>query len=160
MANCDPAGTGPADTAFGGFFHVCQNACVGVANLTTCTPPATFLLNKGLTIQNIPKPAAVPPVPLMVLANPAGAPPTGAAFVLISAGPTLGPAYNINSMLVPTTSALGTEEARNQNGQVLQAYYVDDDLDVNATTMHFDDIVRRPSVATIVGKANLGPRAH
>ena len=160
MANCDPAGTGPADVSIGAApFQQCASTCATL-NLPTCTPPLAYLTGKGLTIRNVPKPAAVPAIPVIVLANPAGTPPTGAAFVVVSAGPTKGPAYNSSGVLVPSTAVVGTEEARNQNNQALQAYYVDDDLDVNATTMHYDDIVRRPSVATIIGKANLGPRAH
>ncbi len=160
MANCDPAGTDPAFPGAGTPFHVCSNACVGISNLLSCTPPTTFLTGKGLTVNNVPNPAAVPPIPLMVLADPAGTPPTGAAFVLISAGPTQGPAYNLNGQLVQSTVAVGTEESKNQNNQALQAYYVDDNLNATTSIYHFDDIVRRPSVATIIGKANLGPRAH
>lgn len=149
MAGCDPAGTNvtvsPASPN-----HLCVAGCVGTM-LATCTMPSVFLANKGFQIRNVAG---------TVLANPAAVPPTGAAYVLISAGPTLGPAYNSNSALVPSSTTLGTEEAKNGNNLAIQPYYVDDDLNVNATAAHFDDIVRRPSVATIIGKANLGPRAH
>lgn len=149
MANCDPAGTSvgvnPASPN-----HLCDAGCIGT-NLAICTMPSVFLTGKGFAVRNVAG---------TVLANPAATPPTGAAYVLISAGPTLGPAYNVNGVLVATSGVLGTEEARNQNNLAIQTYYVDDDLNSNATNAHFDDIVRRPSVATIIGKANLGPRAH
>jgi len=155
LSDCDPAGTASA----AGINQLCSATCVGT-NLSTCTMPSAFLAGKGLKIQNNPDPLAVPPVVLMALADPAATPATGAAFVLISAGPTLGPAYNLNGQLVPTTAVVGTEEAKNANNQPLQTYYVDDDANNSSSTLHFDDIVRRPSVATIIGKANLGPRAH
>jgi hypothetical protein len=145
MSDCDPAGTGGA-----GANQLCVAPCLSTA-LSACTSPSNYLTGRGLKIKNTAG---------TVLSDPAATPPTGAAFVLISAGPTLGPAYGLGGQLVSNTSTLGTEEARNQNNQAIQAYYVDDDINTNTTAAHFDDIVRRPSVATIIGKANLGPRAH
>lgn len=149
MSDCDPAGTNSTVNPMSPF-HLCSAACVG-ATLSTCTMPSVFLTNKGFVIQNVAG---------TIMANPAATPPTGAAFVLISAGPTLGPAYNASGQLVASTEVLGTQEGVNQNNQGIQAYYVDGDFDARSTTAHFDDIVRRPSVATIIGKASLGPRAH
>ena len=118
----------------------------------TCTSPTAFLTGKGFEIRN----AAGTKV-----ADPAAVAPTGAAYVLISAGPSLGPAYNGQGALVASTSIVGTEESKNSNNQILQAYYVDSDLDVREIiTKHFDDVVRRPSISTVLSKANLGPRAH
>ncbi|MEP7156533.1 MAG: hypothetical protein ABI905_12215, partial [Betaproteobacteria bacterium] len=152
MANCDPAGTGPVALGTSPPLHLCAAppTCVGTA-LNNCTPPATFLTGKGFEIRNLAG---------AKLADPAAIPPTGAAFVLISAGPTLGPAYNVSGILIPTTAVVGTGETTNQNNQALQGYYVDDQLNVTPDATHFDDIVRRPSISTIVTKANLGPRAH
>lgn len=149
MTDCDPAGTN-VTVAPASPNHVCAVGCVGTS-MATCTTPTTFLTNKGLQVRNVAG---------TILANPAATPPTGAAFVLISAGPSYGPAYNVNGQLVPANTTIGTEETVNQNNLALQNYYVDSDLDVSATTAHFDDVVRRPSVATIISKANLGPRAH
>lgn len=148
MSDCDPAGTDALNT--GTPAHICSAACTA-GNMATCTMPGTFLSGKGLQIRN----AAG-----AILADPAATPATGAAYVLVSNGPTRGPGYSADGVLIAINGTLGTEEGKNQNNQVLQAYYVDTDPDATATVAHFDDIVRRPSVATIINKANLGPRAH
>ena len=54
--------------------------------------------------------------------------------------------------------ALGTGETINANNQALQAAYVDDNLSDATTAAHFDDIVSRPSILTVLTKAQLGPR--
>ena len=150
MADCDPAGTAAAFANGGAPKHLCVTTCTTLMP-ATCTSPTAFLTGKGFEIRN----AAGTKV-----ADPAAVAPTGAAYVLISAGPSLGPAYNGQGALVASTSTVGTEESKNSNNQILQAYYVDSDLNVSESTAHFDDVVRRPSISTVLSKANLGPRAH
>src|SRR5688572_30772803 len=72
MSWCDPAGM---DSAGGP--AVCNTACTSAA-LASCTTPAKFLVTRGLQVRNVAGTA--------VLMNPAGAPHTGAAYVVISHG--------------------------------------------------------------------------
>jgi hypothetical protein len=93
--------------------------------------------------------------------NPAGTPSTGAAYVIISAGSTGGGAYTSNGVLSTSTTTDGTEEAKNYADLDVQPYYVDDSIsDVAGAASHFDDLVSRPSLLSVVNKAGLGPRAH
>ena len=71
--------------------------------------------------------------------------------------------------LSATTERDGNEEKKNYaNLNPLPTYFVDDSLnDIDcvlnvppACANHFDDIVSRPSVLTVVNKAGLGPRSH
>lgn len=149
MSDCDPAGGDDSGTAAS-----CNTSCTAATLASACTTPRKFLLSKGLSVQNA---AGV------LLADPNATPPTGAAYVLISAGPTQGPAYNLNGQLVNSTATLGTQEAMNGNNRALNvppSYYVDSDLVADNTLAHFDDIVRRPTILTVITRANLGPRAH
>jgi prepilin-type N-terminal cleavage/methylation domain-containing protein len=144
MSSCDPAGTGGLA---GG---VCNAACTS-ATLANCTPPTTYLNGKGLTVKNL----AGTDVML-----PAATPPTGAAYVLISHGESGGGAYLSGGILSTSTLTDGTEEQKNYVNLALQAYYVDDQIGDVSGANHFDDIVARPSVLTIVNRAGLGPRSH
>ncbi len=96
--------------------------------------------------------------------NPAAtAPHTGAAYVIISHGESGGGGYLSSGQLGASTAGDGTEEMRNYaSGTYVAAssYYVDDSLNETATTAHFDDIVLRPSLLSVITKAGLGPRAH
>ena len=141
---CDPAGTGGLA---GG---ACNNTCTSAA-LASCTPPATYLTGKGLNVKNL---AAVD------VMLPGGAPPTGAAYVLISHGESGGGAYLDTGQVSTSTVTDGTEEQKNYANLALQAYYVDDQSTDVGGTAHFDDIVVRPSVLAVASKAGLGPRAH
>lgn len=144
MSDCDPAGSAGA----------AGSACATclASSLAACTRPLAFLAGKGLVVQNV--------AGVLLAAPDSPTAPTGAAFVLVSTGPSQGNSFNANGVLVAGNPAAGTEEARNQNNQALQTYYVDDELNATQTALHFDDIVRRPTVATIINKAGLGPRAH
>jgi hypothetical protein len=55
----------------------------------------------------------------------------------------------------------GTEEAKNYANLAILGYYVDDSIsDVAGAASHFDDLVSRPSLLSVINKAGLGPRAH
>jgi prepilin-type N-terminal cleavage/methylation domain-containing protein len=147
MSMCDPAGTG-ALVGTG-----CNPACAATA-LASCTPPATFLANKGLRIQNVAG---------TLLMNPAATPHTGAAYVVISPGESGGGGYLSSGQLSSSNTTDGTEEvARNYANvaYVSGAWFVDDSLNETAGATHFDDIVSRPSILSLASKAGLGPRAH
>jgi prepilin-type N-terminal cleavage/methylation domain-containing protein len=145
MSWCDPAGTG---ALVGG---VCNSACTSSAP-GNCTPPATYLQNKGLQIRNVAG---------TIIMNPAASPYTGAAYVVISAGSSGGGAYTSSGQLSATTTVDGTEEAKNYANLAILGYYVDDSIsDVAGAASHFDDLVSRPSLLSVINKAGLGPRAH
>ena len=142
---CDPAGTGA--TGGGG---LCNTACTASA-LGSCTPPATYTSNKGFAVRNLAGTTTM---------NPAGSPPTGAAYVLISHGESGGGALLANGVVFPGTATDGTEEQKNYASLAPQAYYVDDQTSDISGTAHFDDIVLRPSILNVASKAGLGPRSH
>jgi prepilin-type N-terminal cleavage/methylation domain-containing protein len=148
MSWCDSAGTG------GLVSGACNTACTSTA-LSSCTPPATFLGTKGLTVKNISG---------LTVMDPTASPNTGAAYVLISAGATGGGAYLNTGVLGASTVTDGTQEQKNyaSAGWVSAAvtYYVDDIENDTSGTSHFDDIVLRPSVMNVISRAGLGPRSH
>ena len=146
MSYCDPAGT-----EGGAVPRDCNTACTSAA-LGSCTPPSNFLGTKGLTVKNI---AGI------VVMDPSAATMTGAAYVVISHGETGGGGYLTGTgILAATTSGDGDEEKKNYANLALAPYYVDDSLSDTAGATHFDDVVSRPSVLTVVNKAGLGPRSH
>lgn len=150
MSKCDPAGTeGIAPNPILATPRACNVNCVSTA-LNQCTPPLHFLATKGFTIQTI----AGTQVML--------APSTGAAYVVISHGESGGGAYSSSGTLQASSSTDGTEELRNYANQTLPAgwYFVDDSPSEVAGNTHFDDMLSRPSVLTVINKAGLGPRSH
>jgi prepilin-type N-terminal cleavage/methylation domain-containing protein len=148
MSWCDPASTAAvAATA------ACSTACASVA-LASCTAPQSYLLNKGIEIRS--RAGAI-------VMNPAGAPATGAAYVVISPGESGGGGYFFGSGVLSASSTTdGTEEVKNYANVAGNpaAYYVDDSLNEIAGAAHFDDVVSRPSVLSVLNKAGLGPRSH
>ncbi len=149
MSKCDPAGpeTGTPTSA-------CNPACASTA-LASCTAPKDFLMAKGWEIHTI---STAPVVKVM---DPNGNPPTGAAYVVISHGESAGGAYNTNGAIQSGTTVDGDEEKKNYANAPVAGYYVDDSIfDNPGAATHFDDIVSRPSVMTVVSKAGLGPRSH
>ena len=174
MSWCDPAGTEAAATP-----SPCNTVCTSSA-LPSCTPPARFLFGRGLTVCNVngcaPATcnAAIFPVPVTAATctptTTAGMlmhrnmyPHTGAAYVVISHGSTGGGAYTGQGALVTTTATMdGTEEAKNYANLALDAaaYYVDNETRDTTDNTHFDDIVLRPSVLSVVSKAGLAARTH
>jgi prepilin-type N-terminal cleavage/methylation domain-containing protein len=148
MSWCDPAGTEPGT----GPKACTPNSCSSSA-LTSCTPPSAFLTAKGLQIRD-------QQTPQHTIMNPTGSPSTGAAYVVISTGPTGGGAYTSNGTLSTSTTTDGTQEAQNYADKALATYYVDDSVSDSAGNAHFDDIVSRPSLLTVINRAGLGPRTH
>jgi prepilin-type N-terminal cleavage/methylation domain-containing protein len=146
---CDPAGT--AGLAAG----ICNQACTSSA-LGSCTPPATYLTGKGLQVKNIAGTVIMEPNPA------AGTPPTGAAYVVISVGSSGGGAYMNSGQISATTTTDGTEEKKNYANlaYAVGVYYVDDGISDVAGAAHFDDVVSRPALLTVINKAGLGPRSH
>ena len=146
MSWCDPAGTEGGATP-----RACNTSCTS-SSLSVCTPPTAFLATRGLQVRNVAG---------TVIMDPANAPYTGAAYVVISAGPSGGGAYLYSGQLSTSTTTDGTEEAKNYANLALGAYYVDDSISDGAgAATHFDDIVSRPALLTVINKAGLGPRAH
>jgi hypothetical protein len=145
MSFCDPVGAEPGPTA-----TICNVACTS-STLASCTPPTNFLKNKGLTVQNIAG---------TVLMDPTAATPTGAAYVTISAGPSGGGGYLNSGSLGASSTTDGTKEQLNYASAALQPFYVDDTIVSAPGTGHYDDLLSRPSVYTVVTKAALGPRSH
>lgn len=152
MSWCDPAGTeAPVEPATG---RNCNTSCANTA-LNLCTPPYAFLAAKGLIVKNL----ATPQVTVM---DPGVNPHTGAAYVVISAGESGGGAYLSSGTLGVSTVGDGTEEQRNWASKLHSStyYYVDDTLAEVTTAAHFDDLVSRPSLLSVISKAGLGPRSH
>lgn len=151
MSMCDPASTvNPAVAA-----AACNVACTAAA-LGSCTPPQGFLLNKGLEVRGMDGVTKV--------MNPAGVPATGAAYVVISHGETGGGGYLNSGQQYTSITTDGTEEQKNYANLALRAvplYYVDAGIsDAPGAATHFDDIVSRPSMLSVITKAGLGPRSH
>jgi type II secretory pathway pseudopilin PulG len=143
MSKCDPAGT---SGLVGG---VCNTACTS-ADLSTCTAPSTYLNTKGLTVQNVAG---------SVLTSTAS-PNTAAAYVLVSHGETGDGGYLSTGVLYGSCGNAGTKEQQNCANAALQAFYVDDQIsDVTGAT-HFDDMVLRPTILSVITRAGLGPRSH
>jgi hypothetical protein len=148
MSSCDPAGT-----EVGAVPRACNNtgACTSTT-LASCTKPADFLSTKGFQVRNVAG---------TVVMDPASDPPTGAAYVVISAGETGGGAYLYGSGTLGATAGTdGNEEQKNYANLALQPYYLDDAINDTPGATHFDDVVSRPSVQTVASKAGLGPRSH
>jgi prepilin-type N-terminal cleavage/methylation domain-containing protein len=158
MSWCDPAG---ADTT--GAPPGSCNSTPTVTLTATCpvapcyTTPATFLTflgGRGLEVHNL---AGVK------VMDPSAVPNIGAAYVLISHGESGGGAYLNSGTLQVSTVGDGTEELKNYASLPYTAgvtYYVDNATNDAADTNHFDDVVSRPSVMTVISRAALGPRAH
>jgi prepilin-type N-terminal cleavage/methylation domain-containing protein len=148
MSKCDPAGSEAVSPA-----AACNSACASTA-LSSCTPPRNFLVAKGFTVRT----SSIAPV--VTVMNPAGDPPTGAAYVVISHGESGGGGFTGAGVIAPSTVTDGDEEKKNYADLVLQPYYVDDTLVESSGGSHFDDVVSRPSILAVVNKAGLGPRTH
>lgn len=173
MSNCDPSATGAAGA--GGICIAPTSPCTGNAG---CTSPANYLAGKGLDVWDGLNGAAG-----WAARQNNSAAGRGAAYVLISHGPTGAGAYNGRGILQPGTVALGKDwEEQNANGQALakpatQANsYRDAPLNDNdkqfvvdppvvppppaRTELHFDDYLSHPTIMSVLHRAQLGPRAH
>jgi prepilin-type N-terminal cleavage/methylation domain-containing protein len=142
MTQCDPIGSEPATG-----LHVCNTACTST-NPTSCTRVKDFLASYGLMVRDSATNTNITDPSLS----------TGAAYVLISHGSNQGGAYSSAGVLATANPASGTNEAANHNNQVLQAVYWEGSENNSETTAHFDDVVRRPTVQSVIDAAGLGPR--
>jgi prepilin-type N-terminal cleavage/methylation domain-containing protein len=154
MSWCDPAGTEPV----GAPPRACTAGACTTTALASCTPPLAFLRGRGLTVKNVAGTTIMNPEPA-----PSVNPPTGAAYVLISHGESGGGGYINSGVLGSSTVGDGTEEMKNYASLAytpVVTYYVDDTIAEPTGVLHFDDIVSRPAVLSVVSKAALGPRSH
>ena len=166
MTNCDTAGAVGTLTVLRALGPLAQpvNTCVAngappgcsVADLTLCTPPLNFVINRGLAVRDGLVAPAVP-TGVEVMSPVLG---TGAAYVLISHGENRGGAYSSAGTIQtgsPVNSAL---EDVNNNNQAIQAFYIDASQADAVGVNHFDDIVVRPTLTSVITRAQLGPRVH
>ena len=175
MSQCDPSATGAV-----GAGGACQLAAAPCTGSSACTAPSRFLADKGLDVWDGQNGTAG----WNARVNNAGAG-SGAAYVLISHGPTGGGAFNASGQLQSGQLQNGTTskyEITNLNGRpvappaTMASAYQDAPLNDNAALLptpappatppppeydlHFDDYLSHPSIMTVLVKANLGPRAH
>jgi prepilin-type N-terminal cleavage/methylation domain-containing protein len=161
MTSCDPAGTKATDTSGtappGGR---CWSTCIG-PDMSTCTSPQNYLAGKGFDIRD--------GTSLALIMDRASF--TGAAYVLISHGRNGYGAYD-NSLIylnAAATGVAGNIEAFNINGPAVS---VANNIPTSANTFReaayneggaatfFDDYLVRPSVFSLIQRAQLGPRSH
>lgn len=151
MSSCDPAGLDPTTATP----KLCNTGC-SAANFNLCTKPTDFMqAGKGLEIRD-----AAAGTPLM---NPANAPTTGAAYVLISHGRNILGSFPFGGGTMNPITGSGTNEAPNANGVAVvfgTTYFVDRELNEQSGAAYFDDIVLRPSIMRVIQQAQRGPRAH
>lgn len=164
MSACDPAGTKSVPTATdtsgtappGGR---CWATCVGT-DMATCTSPQSYLAGKGFDIRN--------GAGNLIMS---GASFTGAAYVVISHGENGYGSYDRSGSYQAGAAkgVAGTIEAFNINGSAVSVTAVlpssantfrDAEYSEGAVADYFDDFLVRPSVFSIVQRAQLGPRSH
>jgi prepilin-type N-terminal cleavage/methylation domain-containing protein len=148
MTQCDPAGSGVVVNPP----RTCNPACTSTSASTSCTSVTNFLTNYGLSVAD-----SVTGIPIT---NGAAAA-TGAAYVLISHGTNQGGAYTSAGVLTTASPASGTAEAFNHNNQALREpplFYSEGSENNSETPAHFDDVIRRPTVQSVIDAAGLGPR--
>ena len=156
MSNCDPSATGAVGA--GGICQAPVLPCVGSA---ACTSPAFFLAGKGLDVWDGVNGAAG-----WAIRQNNRALGTGAAYVIISHGPSGTGAYNSGGVLQPGSIAAGTNETPNRNNRVvaipsaLATTYREARTNDIVSAAHFDDYLSHPTIISVLNKANLGPRAH
>jgi hypothetical protein len=158
MAWCDPAGTGAAVVVAGSNMCKSDGSCnsQSSAGLANCTPPSAVLGGKGLKVTKVDG--------ITTVMDPAAAPHTGAAYVVISHGESGGGGYLSSGQLGASTVGDGAQEIARNYASVPYAgaatYYIDDSINENPPPDHFDDLVSRPSLLSVITKAGLGPRSH
>ena len=160
MSSCDPAGTKTTDTSGtappGGR---CWATCV-VGDMASCTSTKDYLTGKGLNVNDGAGTA------IMSVANF-----TGAAYVLISHGENGYGAYDNSGAYLnqATRNVAGDIEAFNINGPavsvtstipLLANTFRDTEYSQGAAATYFDDLIVRPSVFSVIQRAQLGPRSH
>ncbi len=156
MSWCTQAG---ATNGAPGAANACQPApCVAAA----CMDDANYLYGKGLQVQdgsggwlNQPSPAwagAPTPPPLS----------SGAAYVLIAHGPNGSGAFGANGGTTTQTCPVVGPEMGNCNGVVplnAATIYIDQPPVDQPGATYFDDTLSHPTLATVLERAALGPRA-
>ncbi|MES2934252.1 MAG: hypothetical protein V4805_12290 [Pseudomonadota bacterium] len=153
MSWCDPAGT-PSGAS--GQALACTAGCAG----NTCMNPLNFLYSKGLKVQD----GASGWLNQSTPAWPGSSPPppnsSGAAYVLISHGPTGAGAFNSFGLLQAGTVTVGANESANLNNQALLGTTIFIDMAINnsASTAHFDDYLSHPTLTDVLGRVSLGAR--
>ncbi len=153
MTLCDPAGTDALPLP-------------GLRPTPTCTattPPLNYLwgAGRGLEVRDDSGVAGVKLMePFPAIVAPAVVPPapTGAAYVLISHGENRGGGYSSSGVIQTGSPANSALENINNNNQAIQLFYVDAPQVDAAGPNHFDDIVVRPTIMSVVTRAGLGPR--
>jgi prepilin-type N-terminal cleavage/methylation domain-containing protein len=154
---CDPAGAATAAAATTTNGCLCPDPAMPAAVPpaltvpTNCTAPDKALAGKGLAVQGI------------TVSTPTATPSTGAAYVLISHGPNLGPAWTGQSAAMnPGVGTIGTNESATNgaNQDVMTTPYFDSVIDLSDTPTHFDDIILHPSISNVASRAGLGARSH
>lgn len=151
LTYCDPGGTAAA-VSLASPAGYCNSLCTSSTFPGSCTAPANVTASRGLQVRNLSG---------TTIMDPAASPSTGAAYIVVSHGENGAGAYSNQGVLQSASgSASGTEEAKNAANLALATYYVDDFAAYAEGTGHFDDFVLRPSILTVVTKAQLGPRAH
>ena len=161
MSFCDPAGTKIVDTSIsaspGGR---CWASCVG-SDMTTCTSTQDYLAGKGFDVRD---------GSANLIMSGTGSSYTGAAYVLISHGGNGYGAYDAFGNYVAAGSGVaGNIEAYNINGPTKNVTsttpatantFRDTEFSEGAAAIYFDDLLVRPSVFTLIQRAQLGPRSH
>jgi prepilin-type N-terminal cleavage/methylation domain-containing protein len=164
MSWCDPAGskTVPSTTDMSGTAPPggrCWTTCVGT-DLATCTAPAAYLVGKGFDVRD------GGGNPIM-----SGASSTGAGYVLISHGENGYGAYDTSGMYIAIAAVgvAGDIEAFNINGPAVSVTallpatantFRDAQFSEGVAATYFDDVLVRPSVFSVIQRAQLGPRSH
>ncbi len=164
FTNCDPAGTGAANTSGTSSLPGCTAACLATCltscaanTMALCTPPSAVLpAGRGILVRNDVATSAT----VVIQMDTSVTPTQGAAYVLISHGRQGTGAYNRGSGVLLSGSS-GTKEAQNANNQVMAGWYaIDTNISETNDANHFDDLILRPSIMRVVLQAQRGPRAH
>ncbi|HEY0061329.1 MAG TPA: prepilin-type N-terminal cleavage/methylation domain-containing protein [Telluria sp.] len=171
MSQCDPAATG--GTGPGGSCSIPAASCTGSAS---CTSPSSFLAGKGLDVWDGRNAAAG--FAQRQNNRPNG---SGAAYVVISHGPSRAGSYGSNGVLVATAVASinPDDELPNMSNQavVLNATQANVYRDAPLNELqqmrpatppgqaqyylsYFDDYLSHPTIMAVLNRANLGPRPH
>ena len=157
MTNCDPAGSAPrVDRPIGGQnVSTCVQNLVGTCeknNVAGCTSADNYLKGRGIEIRD--------GVGGNILMDTTTG--MGAAYVLISHGDNAAGAYSSSGVILPANGiAASAMENRNANNVRIQGYYIDAAQNLNAASAtYFDDLLSRPSLNSVISRAQLGARAH
>lgn len=168
MSACDPAGTAnttpagvsplpPTNTVIN--TNKCNSALTCTGTGTECSDPRMFLANKGFTVVDGADATLMDPSSY-----------SGAAYILISHGDNGVGAFSNSQQLItaPSTGENGTLEALNHNNAnavnsastTVSPKFRDATASWGAANVYFDDLVVRPTVFSLIQRAQLGPRSH